>query len=108
MAESLHDMEAEQSLLRSILLDYRTTVGALSELTAEDFYSPIHKRAFVALQDAYNKRAATIQAEMRRRGKEEIGREYIDALIASPPMAADMGQHLRAIREKTRLRRRRT
>lgn len=105
------NLEAEQSVLGSMLLDREAVYTALNLLVPEDFYRQANKLIFEAishLADASEPAdTVTVVEELRRRGQlEEVGGiSYIAALADSVPSAANVEYYCRIIEEKSLLRR---
>ena len=88
-------LEAEQSLLGSILIDpaCMDTVAAL--ITADDFYMPEHSGIYRAMQSMYLKSKSidvvTLIEELTKSGTydEAGGREYLKLVAEAVPTAAN-------------------
>ncbi|MCC6626020.1 MAG: replicative DNA helicase [Chloroflexi bacterium] len=79
------NVEAEQALLGSLLLDRDAIIRVATTLTAADFYRPTHGQVYQAIIDLYNRRTPadymTVADELARRGQlDDAG--GISALIA--------------------------
>ena len=105
-----HNLEAEQSLLGAILVDYEAASCSFQLLTSVDFYSPRHQRIFAAVQDIYDRESKVdeilLQEELARRGEAEAtgGLEYLDEIVRRLPAAANADYYARIIYEKAILR----
>ncbi|PIR59273.1 MAG: replicative DNA helicase [Candidatus Pacebacteria bacterium CG10_big_fil_rev_8_21_14_0_10_56_10] len=51
-----HDLEAEQAVLGSILIDQEAMVQVAELLTAESFYQPAHRLTYAAMLELFDKR----------------------------------------------------
>ena len=79
------NVEAEQALLGSLLLDRDAIIRVATSLTAADFYRPTHGQVYQAIMDLYNRRTPadymTVADELARRGQlDDLG--GISALIS--------------------------
>ena len=106
-----HNLEAEESVLGSMLLS-KTAVGeALEIVRPDDFYREAHSSICAAIRDLFTQGepvdAITVAEELRRRGKiEEIGgAPYIHTLVSSVPTAANAVFYARIVGELATLRR---
>ncbi|MBQ3706963.1 MAG: replicative DNA helicase [Clostridia bacterium] len=103
-------LEAEQSLLGSILIDpmCMDAVGAL--ITADDFYMPEHSGIFRAMQSMYLKSKSidvvTLIEELTKSGTydEAGGREYLKLVAEAVPTAANAKDYAKIVRDKAILR----
>jgi replicative DNA helicase len=116
MAELLHripphSMEAEQSVLGSMLLDSESVSAASGALKGEDFYSKAHKEIYEAMLDIYERGEpvdlVTLVEELRQRGTLEGvgGVTYISDLSMAVPSTANVKYYIRIVEEKSVLRR---
>ncbi|MFA5890536.1 MAG: replicative DNA helicase [Actinomycetota bacterium] len=106
-----HNLEAEESVLGSMLLS-KTAVGeALEIVRPDDFYREAHATICASIRDLFTQGepvdAITVSEELRRRGKlEEIGGgPYIHTLVSSVPTAANATFYARIVGELSTLRR---
>ena len=78
-----HSLEAEQSVLGSMLLDKEAVAAASEVLQGEDFYSDAHKEIYEAILDIYDRSEpvdlVTLAEALRQRGSLEAvgGGTYI-------------------------------
>lgn len=116
MAELLHripphSLEAEQSVLGSMLLDSESVSAASGALKGEDFYSEAHKEIYEAMLDIYERGEpvdlVTLVDELRQRGTLEGvgGVTYISDLSMAVPSTANVKYYIRIVEEKSVLRR---
>ena len=90
----LHDPEAEQCVLGSMLLDREGIPDLLEAVGAEDFHDPRHARVFEAVLALYDRSDSidfvTVGEELSRRGLlEGVGcREYLIQLSRVVPTTA--------------------
>ena len=107
------DLEAEMSLLGSMLLD-RDCIGMVLQIIPRDesqrFYRPDHRTLFETLLDLWDQNKPidiiVLEDELRRRGQlEEIGgREYLIDLANSVASSANSEHYARIVRDKGLLR----
>ncbi|HEX9711359.1 MAG TPA: replicative DNA helicase [Actinomycetota bacterium] len=106
-----HNLEAEESVLGSMMLS-KTAVGeALELLQPEDFYREAHLRIAETIRDLFGQGepvdAITVAEELRRRGvlADVGGAPYIHTLVSSVPTAANAIYYARIVSELATLRR---
>ncbi len=106
-----HNLEAEESVLGSMLLS-RTAVGEVLEiLQPEDFYREAHSLICEVVRDLFAMGeppdAVTAAEELRRRDALETvgGAAYIHTLVSSVPTAANATYYARIVAELSTLRR---
>lgn len=105
------NLEAEQSVLGSMMIDRNALEKGIDILRAEDFYREAHQVIFDALLSMAERAEpvdiVTVQEELRSRGRLEAigGTEYLVALIDSVPTAANIEYYARIVEEKAILRR---
>jgi|LFRM01.1.fsa_nt_gb replicative DNA helicase len=105
-----HSLEAEQSVLGSMLLDKEAVAAAAEVLQGEDFYSDAHKEIYEAILDIYDRGEpvdlVTLAEELRQRGTLEAagGGTYISDLAMAVPSTANVGYYIRIVEEKSILR----
>jgi replicative DNA helicase len=106
-----NNLEAEESLLGSMLLSSDATAAALEICTAEDFYKPAHGHIYAAVVALYERGepvdAVTVTDELRRRGLlSEIGDPaLLVSLQANTPSVANAVHYARIVEEHALLRR---
>ncbi|HHU77956.1 MAG: replicative DNA helicase [Caldicoprobacterales bacterium] len=106
-----HSLEAEQSVLGSMLLDKEAVAAASEVLQGEDFYSDAHKEIYEAILDIYDRSEpvdlVTLAEALRQRGSLEAvgGGTYISDLSMSVPSTANVRYYIRIVEEKSILRR---
>ena len=90
-----HNIEAEQAVLCSILIDNDGTLLIFSELTPDHFYSPTHKNIFTAMQTLYQRNSpidfVTLVSYLDSTGQlEKVGGiSYLTQLNDSVPSSAN-------------------
>lgn len=105
-----HSLEAEQSLLGSMMLSEEAVDAAVEFVDANDFYQSSHRFIFTALLDLYNNQKpcdiVTIQEELRN--KEHLaevgGLTYLSQLLNVVPTATNAGYYAKIVKEKSILR----
>ena len=105
-----HSMEAEQSVLGSMLLDKEAVAAAVEQLKGEDFYSDAHKEIFSGIINLFDRGEpvdlVTVTDELRQRGTLEGvgGVTYISDLSMAVPSTANIQYYIRIVKEKSLLR----
>ena len=105
------NIEAEQSVLGSMMLSKDAMADVIESVRADDFYKPAHETIFDIAVKLYNAGdpvdALTVGAELQR--SNQLGRiggaEYLHTLISVVPSAASAGYYARLVREQSILRR---
>lgn len=103
-------LEAEQSLLGSILIDPMCMDEIAPLISAEDFYVPEHTEIFRAMQSMYLKSKSidvvTLIDELVKSGTydESGGREYLRLVAEAVPTAANAKDYADIVRDKAVLR----
>ncbi len=104
------DLEAEQSVLGSMLMS-KDAIGDVNEvINGADFYKPAHEMVYDAIVDLYGKGEPadpiTVKAELEKRGQLERvgGAPYLFTLHSGVPIAANASFYASIVREKAILR----
>jgi replicative DNA helicase len=106
-----HNIEAEESVLGSMLLSRDAIAEVLELLHDDDFYRPAHRTVFRSVLDLYSHGQAvdpvTAAEELRRSGElaDIGGAPFLHTLVSSVPTAANAGYYARIIKEAGILRR---
>lgn len=106
-----YNMEAEQAVLGSVLLDAESLATAAEHLKSDDFYSESHKEIFSAILDIHTRSepvdVVTLVEEIKSRGTLEKsgGVAYLTDLSMSVPSTANLKYYIRIVDEKATLRR---
>jgi replicative DNA helicase len=106
-----HNLEAEQSVLGSLLLDGEAVVKIASWLRPDDFYNRAHSLIYQAILDLYERREpvdfVTLCEELGRKGiLGEVGGEaYITSLINAVPTPIHLEHYARIVERTATLRR---
>lgn len=104
------NIEAEQSVLGSILLDNNAITTALELLVSDDFYKDSHRRIFFSMSELFNKNEPidiiTLSEYLKIKGDIETvgGSQYLSSLVSMIPTSANIRFHSRIVREKAMLR----
>jgi replicative DNA helicase len=105
------NLEAEQAVLGSILLESDTLLTVMERVRADDFYSVAHQRIFEAMVELNEENEAidlvTLTERLQDRGQlEEVGGDsYLTKLVGSVPTAANVEYYAQIVEEKALLRR---
>src|SRR6266542_339862 len=106
-----HNVEAEESVLGSMLLSRDAIAEVLELLHEDDFYRPSHRTVFRSVLDLYSHGQAvdpvTVAEELRRSGQiaDRGGAPFVHTLVSSVPTAANAGYYARIVQEAGILRR---
>jgi len=106
-----HSIEAEQSVLGSMIMDHDAVIVASEILIASDFYRPDHGQIFAAIMELYTTGnpidLITIQDKLVQKGVlEQVGGlAYLADLASSVPTSAHIKQYAKIVQEKSTLRR---
>jgi len=106
-----HNLEAEESVLGSMMISKSAVGDALEILQPEDFYRDAHQKIFEAIHNLFTmgepSDAITVADELARRGQlEEVGgKPYLHTLVASVPIAANVTFYARIVTDHATLRR---
>ena len=105
------DLNAEQSVLGSMLLNKDAIADCLEAVKSHDFYRPAHELIFDAVLDLFGRGepadAITVADELGKRGDltRVGGQAYLHQLIQSVPTAANAGYYAEIVHERAVLRR---
>ena len=103
-------VEAEQSVLGSILIDRDAIIEIADFLRPEDFYRQAHGRVFAAMLDLSERRepidVVTVAEALERSGDLESigGRAYLGTLSNQTPTTVHVAQYARIVERKALLR----
>ena len=105
-----HNLDAEQSVLGSMMLSGNAVADVIEVVRAEDFYRPAHETIFACIYDIYTRGetpdsvivANTLQkqGELTRIG----GAAYLHTLVSSVPTASSGAYYATIVREQAVLR----
>lgn len=105
------NIEAEQSVLGSMLLSREAIIEVSEILRPEDFYKESHKKLFDIIMEMFEKDIpvdlVTVVDELRKRDMLEVvgGIEYLASLTSSIITTANVSYYAKLIKEKATLRR---
>lgn len=106
-----HNLEAEQSLLGSLLIDKDAVIKIADIVREEDFYKDGHGMIFCAMLELWNKREPIDLLSLGNRLEEkkqlEIvgGRSYLISLSTMVPTASHVNHYATIVQKKATLRR---
>jgi replicative DNA helicase len=106
-----HNIEAEESVLGSMLLSKDAIAEVLELLSEEDFYRPAHRTVFRTVLELYSRGqavdAVTVAEHLRRDGvlQDIGGAPFLFTLVSGVPTAANSGYYARIVKEAGTLRR---
>ncbi|RMD53324.1 MAG: replicative DNA helicase [Nitrospirae bacterium] len=104
------NIEAEKSVIASILIENETLSKAIEILTPEDFYKTSHKIIFRSMIDLYERNEPidliTLTDYMSNKGMLESvgGATYLSEIISEVPTAANISYYCKIVKEKSILR----
>lgn len=102
-----HSVEAEQSVLGSILLDKEAMISVSETLVPEDFYKEAHKVIYESMLKLYNSQSEidliTLTDELRDQGYlDDIGGiAYITSLSTIVPTTSNIKYYVNIVKEKS-------
>jgi replicative DNA helicase len=105
-----HNLDAEQSVLGTILLKDKAYMGASEIVTANDFYQDRHKVVFKAMEELFHRGEPqdliTVTNLLNDTNQLEGagGASYLASLTSVVPVTANIGSYARIIKQKAILR----
>lgn len=105
------NLEAEQSLIGSLLLDKEAIVKITDQITPEDFYADKHRTIFEAMVDLYRRHEPIdiLSLSNRLQERDELerigGRAYLIQLSNTVPTASHVVNYAHIVQKKATLRR---
>ncbi|MDD3497992.1 MAG: replicative DNA helicase [Candidatus Moranbacteria bacterium] len=106
-----HNIEAEQSVLGSLMLDKDAIIKVADFLQPGDFYKESHNKIFEAMLELYEERdpidVLSISNKLEEKSQlEEIGgSSYVASLVNSVPSASHVSHYAKVVQKKGMLRR---
>ncbi len=106
-----HSIEAEQSVIGSMLMDRDAVTVAIEELSIDDFYSKQHALLFEVMSELYNEGKAMdlvlIQDRLKSKNvaPEVSNLEFIKEIITTVPTSANIKYYASIVKEKAVMRR---
>jgi len=101
------NLEAERSVLGSILLDNEVLHDVVTFLRVQDFYRDAHQVIYAAIRDMYDRSkgidVVTLSAELDQRGqlKDVGGDDTLEQIVTSVPHAANAKYYAELVKEKS-------
>lgn len=100
-----HHAEAEKYVLGGIMRDPEVLDEVIEVLKPEDFYLPVHRRIFQAIETLYRRGEPvdyiTVLNEIGPERIDEVGGlEYLYRLATQTPLALDFEHYLKIVKEK--------
>jgi replicative DNA helicase len=105
-----NNLEAEQSVIGSMLLDKNAISVASEILRGEDFYKEAHRQIFNGIMELYDRNEpadlVTLVDNLRTKGVLEVigGITYLSNLVSSVPTTANIKYYAKIVEEKSTLR----
>lgn len=102
-----HSLEAEQSVIGSMIMDREAISIALEHIDQHDFYHPDLKLVFNSIVDLYNRNhpvdLVTLQDALKGEGELDRigGLEYLSKLALSVPTSAHVKNYAMIVKEKS-------
>lgn len=106
-----HNVEAEQSVLGSMILDKEAIINATEIIRGEDFYKEAHREIYEAMLSLYNRDEpvdlVTLSEELSQRKTIDAigGVSYLVNLSSSVPTTTNVKYYAKIVEEKSILRR---
>ncbi len=106
-----HSIDAEKSVLGSIILDKSALIEVVEALKPDDFYSQMHKEIYEAVIELYRKNdpvdILTLAEILKTRKTLDMvgGRGYLGLLSSSVPSTSNVEYYAKIVEEKAVLRR---
>ncbi len=103
-------IEAEQSVIGSMLIDKEVIPVVMEVLKPEDFYRPDHKEIYDVIIELFDKAQPidliTVSERLRLHGKLELvgGLEYLTNIATDVPTTANVKHYAKIVEEKSLLR----
>ncbi|OVE81315.1 replicative DNA helicase [bacterium K02(2017)] len=104
------NLEAEQAILASILIDNHALNTCLEHITSDDFYKEAHKIIFKAMLDLSEKNEptdlVTLNSALEKNGiiNKIGGSAYLSHLVDAIPTSANVASYAKIVRERSILR----
>lgn len=105
-----YSLEAEQSVLGSMLIDFESVALAFESLSEDDFYRQENKEIFAAMESLFNQNkpidVVTVSDALKQRGAlDAIGsNEFVVNLGMSVPTTANVKYYIKIVKDKSLLR----
>ncbi len=101
------NLDAEASLLGSLIIDSDSFVKIADQISAEDFYNDQHRLIFTAMRSLHDKRSPidilTLSEQLKNSGELDRigGASYLTELTSFVPTAAHMEQYAEIVADKS-------
>ncbi len=101
------NLEAEKSLLGSVLIDQDALIQVADQISADDFYDPSHEAIYAAMVKLYEKRRPVDILTLSNQLKEESnlekvgGASYLTELTNYVPTATNVEHYASIVKEKS-------
>lgn len=105
------NIDAEMSVLGSMMMSSEAKEAATEEVRSEDFYKPAHRKIFDVIMELSKRGEPTdlllVDNALRNKGEHEAvgGAAYLAEILNHTPTGANVKHHARIVREKALLRR---
>ncbi len=105
-----HSLEAEKTVLGALLLDPQAILKVLPLLTTQDFFDPVYRKVYEAIEALHNDRSAidfvTVSEQLKEDQKiNEIGGSaFLADLATNVPTSSHIEQYARIVKNKANLR----
>lgn len=105
-----HDIEAEQAVLGSMLMDKDAVIASVEALKEDDFYRDDNKLIYRSMLSLYNQGMPidiiTVKNDLQSNGTFDMvgGLEYLNLLTEQVPTTANVEQYVEIVEEKALLR----
>ena len=106
-----HSIDAEQAVLGSMLIDPRCVPEVIDKLRPDDFYLRQNREIYETIYTMFNYSLTidpvTVLEQLRQNGyyDENLSRGYLLQLMDTTPTAANVGDYIDILKDKTLLRR---
>jgi replicative DNA helicase len=100
------NLEAERSVLGSMLIDNEAIHRVVELLSTDAFYREAHRKIFSAIMDLYQRNEpsdlVTLTTELKSKGQlnDVGGAVYLSSLVDEVPTSANVASYARIVREK--------
>ena len=100
-----HEIEAEQSVLGSMLISKYASEKAVENLTGDLFYMDAHTKIFTVIKDLMEDNVSiditTVTTELNKRKwlKDVGGAKYLGELIEIVPSASNVDEYIKIVNE---------
>lgn len=104
------NLEAEVSLLGSLMLDQEAIFKVVDVLSTRDFYKPIHREIYEAITDLFTRREPvdilSVTNRLKEKGQLEDmgGSAHLASLVNSVPTASHVAHYAQIVKRKRLLR----